>query len=196
MSLRNSPPYAWLPTDAPTRARIFLVNEWQVSEETRIVILRLLLEISTRRSTSESGTGKDYLSRYLRSPAKSTFKCLYKQTPLWHVIMRKMPHGPLKIKMTARKGGWAISPNSRALHPLRFKAVGYYRQSNIWHPLGLTLRRMPNGKGPLRNPLQRISLRGRSALSNWTKCKEPAGTWSSAKSASEVDQKLLSDKQQ
>ncbi len=69
----------------------FLVHEWQVSEETRLVISRLLREISTRGSTSESGTGKDYLLHYLRSPVKSTFKHLYKQTPLWHVVMWKTP---------------------------------------------------------------------------------------------------------
>ncbi len=63
----------------------------------------------------------------------------------------------LKIKMTARKGHWAISPNSCASHPQRFYAVGYYSRLKMWHPSGLTLRRMPNGKGPLRNPLQRIS---------------------------------------
>ncbi len=43
---------------------------------------------------SKSGTGKDYISRYLRSPAKSTFKCLCKQTPLCCVIMSKTPQEP------------------------------------------------------------------------------------------------------
>ncbi len=98
----------------------FLVHEWRVSEETHLVIMRLLPEISTRRSTSKSGTGKDYLLHYLRSPAKSTFKHLYKQTPLCLVVMRKSASGTLKNKKTARKGHWAISPDSRASHPLRF----------------------------------------------------------------------------
>jgi hypothetical protein len=40
---------------------------------------------------AKSSTGKDYLLRYLRSPAKSTFKHLCKQTPLWLVVMRKEP---------------------------------------------------------------------------------------------------------
>ncbi len=42
--LQNSTPNTWLSTDAPTRARIlfFWVCEWQVSEETRLIILRLL----------------------------------------------------------------------------------------------------------------------------------------------------------
>jgi hypothetical protein len=95
---QNSTPYAQLPIDAPTRARFSLVHKWQVSEETHLVISRLLWEISTRRSTSKSGTGKDYLLCYLRSPAKSTFKCLYKQTPLWLVVMRKEPQEPWIIR--------------------------------------------------------------------------------------------------
>ncbi len=69
----------------------FLVHEWHVSQETHLVISRLLREISTRRSTSESGTGKDYLLRYLKSPAKSIFKRLCKQTPLWSIVMSKTP---------------------------------------------------------------------------------------------------------
>jgi hypothetical protein len=80
------------------KSQNFLVHEWRVSEETRLVISRLLREISMRRSTSESGTGKDYLSRYLRSPTKSTFKRLYKQTLLRLVVMRKEPQEPWKTR--------------------------------------------------------------------------------------------------
>ncbi len=75
----------------------FLVHEC-VSEVTRLVISRLLCEISTRRSTSKSGTGKVYLSHYLRRPAKSTFKHLCKQTPLWLVVMRKEPQEPWRTR--------------------------------------------------------------------------------------------------
>jgi hypothetical protein len=75
-----------------------LVHEWRVSEETRLVILRLLRELSTRRSTSKRCTGKDYLLHYLRSPAKSTFKRLCKQTPFWCVVMSKMPQEPQRLR--------------------------------------------------------------------------------------------------
>ncbi len=47
---------------------------------------------------SKSGTRKDYLLRYLRSPAKSTFKRLCKQTPLWHGIMSKVPQEPWRSR--------------------------------------------------------------------------------------------------
>ncbi len=66
----------------------------------------------------------------------------------------------------------------------------------MWRPTGLTFRHMPNGNSPLRNPLWRILLQARSVLSNWTECKEPTWTRTSAKSAWEIVQKLSSDKQQ
>jgi hypothetical protein len=75
-----------------------LVHKWRVSEETRLVILRLLREISTGKSMSKSGTRTDYLLRYLRSPRKSTFKCLCKQTPLWLVVMSKSPQEPWRSR--------------------------------------------------------------------------------------------------
>ncbi len=159
------------------------------------------------------------LSCHIKTPSWNFYKEVYKQKGVperttYHVtwgVPQRVPSsvsssrlgsdasswakasGTLKIKMTARKGRWAISPNSRASHPLHFKAVGYYSQSKMWRPLGLTSRRMPNSKGPSRNPLQRILLQGRSTLSNWMKCKEPTGTQSSAKSIWGIVQKLLSD---
>ncbi len=97
-SLQNSTPCTRLPTDVPTIARFFFGSQVTRFKETRLVITRLLCEISTRRSTSKSGTGKDYLSRYLRSPVKSTFKHLCKQTPLWLIVMRKEPQEPWRTR--------------------------------------------------------------------------------------------------
>ncbi len=64
----------------------FLVHEWRVSVENHLIILRLLRAFSMRRSTTKSGTGKDYLSR-LRSSTMSTIKCLIKDSPLWCGVM-------------------------------------------------------------------------------------------------------------
>ncbi len=64
----------------------------------RLIILRLLREISTGRSTSECGTRKDYFLHYLRSPMKSTFKCLCKQTSLWPILMSKKPQEPWRSR--------------------------------------------------------------------------------------------------
>ncbi len=76
----------------------FLVHKWCVSDKTRLVISRLLSEIPTRRSTSKSGTERDYLLHYWRSPGKSTFKHLCKQTPLWLIVMSKMPLEPWRSR--------------------------------------------------------------------------------------------------
>ncbi len=73
-------PYARQPTDTPTRTRDFLVHNWHVLIETRLVISRLLCPFSTRKSTSKGGT--DYLL-HLRNPTKHSFKCLFKDTLLW-----------------------------------------------------------------------------------------------------------------
>ncbi len=99
----NKTPYIaapiWVSGDVIAKSYALRVTSYRcISEKTRLVILRLLCEISTRRSTSKSGAGKDYLLHYLRSPAKSTFKCLCKQTLLWHVIMRKTPQEPWRSR--------------------------------------------------------------------------------------------------
>jgi hypothetical protein len=93
--LRSTRNLLWMHLQEP---EIFLVHEWQVSWETHLVISRLLRAFSTRRSTSKSGTGKDYLLHYLRSPMKSTFNCLFKQTLLWRVIMSKTPQEPWRSR--------------------------------------------------------------------------------------------------
>ncbi len=62
----------------------------------------------------------------------------------------------LRTLKNARKRRWVISPNYCTSHPQCFWAVGDNSHSMRWHPLGLTLRRMPCGRGTLRIPLQRI----------------------------------------
>ncbi len=83
MSLQNLGPTSKILQTHLQEQEFFLVHKWQVSQETRLVRSRLLHEISTRRSTSKSGTGKNYLS-CLRSSTRSTFKCLMKDSTLWH----------------------------------------------------------------------------------------------------------------
>ncbi len=51
-----------------------------------------------QRSTSKSGTRKDYLLHYLRSHVKSTFKRLCRQTLLWCIVMSKMPQEPKRLR--------------------------------------------------------------------------------------------------
>ncbi len=120
------PTYDFLQTHLQ-KPEMFWVHEWRVSEETRLVISRLLRTFSTRRSMSKSGTGNDYLLHYLKSPMKSTFKCLCNQTPLWRLIMSKslrisedqddrkkgtLSNQPwlLRVKPTVLLGRWVQQP--------------------------------------------------------------------------------------
>ncbi len=106
--------------------KYFLIHKWWVSQETHLVILRLLSEISTRRSTSKSGTGKDYLLR-LRSSVMSTFKCLIKDSLLWCDVMSTTLNNPKDqdghkkgtlsnqpwltcVTATALLGSWVLQP--------------------------------------------------------------------------------------
>ncbi len=72
----------FLQTHLQENQKVCSVHKWRVSEEIHLVKSRLLHPFSTMKSTSKSGTRKDYLS-CLRSPTKSSFKCLFKDTPLW-----------------------------------------------------------------------------------------------------------------
>ncbi len=77
-----------------TRNRFFfLIHEWHVSEENRLIISRLLCAFSTKMSTSKGGTRKDYLSP-LRSSTTSNFKCLIKDSLLWCCIMSMTLRNP------------------------------------------------------------------------------------------------------
>jgi hypothetical protein len=118
-----------------------LIHKGHVSEENHCIKSRLLRPFSMRKSTSKSGTTQDFLL-CLRSPTKSTFKCLFKDTPLWHGIMMHLRNP--KEQCTSRQLG----------------TTG----SKIWHPLGLALRHIPTGKSILKNPLQRILQWGRPRI--------------------------------
>jgi hypothetical protein len=102
----------------------FLVHEWRLSEVTCLIISRLICEISTSRSTSKSGTRKDYLSRYLRNPAKSTFKRLCKQTLLWLIVMKKEPQEPWRTRRPQERDiEWSALTHTRHTH-CTFRQLG------------------------------------------------------------------------
>ncbi len=77
---------------------------------------RLLREISTKRSTSKGGTKTDYLSRFLRSPAKSTSSVfasrLRSDSSSW-----ERASGTQKNKLTTRKGTLSNQPGLRRVTP-------------------------------------------------------------------------------
>ncbi len=143
-------PYARLPLDAPTRTRIFLGSQvtcfwgdpyWHIKTPMCILQANVVPERTTYHAWR--------VPRWVPSSVSSRILCSDMASWAW-------TSGTQKIKLTARKWCWAISPDSRVSHPLCSLAVGYYSQSKIWHLLGLTLRCMPTGKGPLRNPPRKI----------------------------------------
>ncbi len=91
MSLQNSTPYVQIPTDAPTRARIFLVHEWRISEETHLFIWRLLNEIFNEGVYKQKWCWKGLLIALLEESqegylqvslhADSTLTCCHEQKP-------------------------------------------------------------------------------------------------------------------
>ncbi len=124
--IAKTTPYAWLPLDAPTRTRKFSWFTGDVFFWRPVSLSRLLCAFSMRRSTTKSGTRKDYLS-CLRSSVRSTFKCLIKDTPLWHGVMsttiknpedqdgrekRTLSNQPqlMGISPTALLGRWVLQP--------------------------------------------------------------------------------------
>ncbi len=115
-------PYAWLTSDAPTRTRNF---SWFTSD----TFLRRpistyqdsyvhSLQVQGGLQAKMVPEGTPYCITWgvpRRVPSSVSLRILRSDTLSW-----AKASGTLKIKMTARKGHWAISPNSRASHPLCF----------------------------------------------------------------------------
>ncbi len=121
------------------------------------------------------GTGKNFLLHCLRSSAKSTFKCLCKQTLLWRIIMSKMPREPWRSRLPWE---WDIEQSasthvrhthctSRQLGTTANQRYGI-PQDQLWE--ACQMARVYWG-----TQARRIYLQKRSALLNWTKCNEPTG---------------------
>ncbi len=71
----------------------------------------------------------NYLLRFLRSHARVPKASLHADSALT-CHQEQKPQDPRRTRWLQEKGRWAISPNSRASHPLHSYAVGYYSQSN------------------------------------------------------------------
>jgi hypothetical protein len=82
----TTPPYVGHPTDAPTRARFFLVHKWCVSQETRLVKDLTSTSLFYKEVKSKSSTKKGLLYA-LEESCKEHFMCLSLDTPLWHDVM-------------------------------------------------------------------------------------------------------------
>ncbi len=143
--------------------------------QTRLVKLRLLRPFSTRKSTNVSGARKDYLS-CLRSPTKSTFKCLFKDILLWHGVMSMHLRNP-EEQDDRNKGTLSNQPRLMCVTPTALLGSWVLKPIKDMTSLGTDFEmHMPTGKGMLRNPLWRNLQQGSPALSHQAKCEEPTGT--------------------
>ncbi len=186
----------WLPTDAPTRARFYF---WFTSDaflkrpissfwDSYVKFLQggLQVKVVLERTTYYVIWGVPQIV-----PSSVSSSRLSPDASSWAKSLRNP-----EDQDDHKKGTLSNQPRLRHVTPTVLLGSWVLKPIKNMMALGLTSRHMPNGKGTLRNPLQRILLQGRSALSNWTKCKEPTGTQTSAKSAWGIVQKLSSDKQQ
>jgi hypothetical protein len=135
--IARTPLYARLPSDAPTRIRFFFgsrvtgfsrdPSRWSIGSYIPFL--------------QGSHIQRQYHKRTSLHSKSSTIKGLL------------YAHDPEKCK----KGTLSDQPPNYCMsHPRHFCAVGEKSHSKIWRPLGLTLRRMPYGRGTLRILLQRI----------------------------------------
>ncbi len=153
----NSMPYERFPTDAPTRARIsfFWFTSDAVLQETHLSISRLLREILRGDLWVKVVPEMDYFTCFWRSHAWVPQASLQADSALTHRQEQK-PQEPKRIRWPQEKGCGAISPDSRASHPLHSYAVGYYSRSKYDVPQDWLREADQMAKGPLRSPLWRI----------------------------------------
>ncbi len=71
--IARTPPYAWLPSDAPIRTRIFLVHKKQYSQETRLVEVLAPTSLFYEVATCKSSTIKGLLYTAKAVPSKDYF---------------------------------------------------------------------------------------------------------------------------
>ncbi len=84
--------------------------------------------ISTRRTTSKGGTGNRLLIAFLQESRMST-SSISTIKLRFDLLSEQKPQDPRRTRWLQEKGRWAISPNSRASHPLHSYAFGYDSQS-------------------------------------------------------------------
>ncbi len=115
-------PYTWLPTDAPTRTRffwitsdVFLKRSVMSNQDSYVLFLQgsLLVKAVPR---------KDHIM-HLRSPVKSTLKCLILETLLWPGIMSTNLKNP-KEQDDHKKGMLSNQPWLTHVPPTALLGIG------------------------------------------------------------------------
>jgi hypothetical protein len=92
----------------------FLVHEWCVFEETRLVISRLLREIFYKGVYKQKLYWKGLLIALLEESHEEYLQASLQADSALTRRHEQTASGTPKIKMTARKGRWVISPDSHA----------------------------------------------------------------------------------
>jgi hypothetical protein len=112
----RTPPYAWLPSDAPTRARVFFwFKSYAFLKRPILFDYWLLCPIFYKETTSKSSTEKGLLYA-LEGSCKEHLKCLILDTPLWCDVMStilKIPEEPEKGMLSDQP--WLMRVTSTAL---------------------------------------------------------------------------------
>ncbi len=121
------PMHDFLQTHLQEPEILFLVHEWPVLEEIRLVLSRLQCEFLWGDLQAKVVPETDYLSRFLRSQARVPQASLQADSTLTRCQEQK-PQDPRRTRWPQEKGRWAISPDSCASHPLHSYADGYYGQ--------------------------------------------------------------------
>ncbi len=107
------------------------------------------------RSTSKGGTGNGLLIAFLEESRKSTSSVSTGRLRS-DSLSGVEASGSQKNKMTARKRTLSNQPRLTRITPTVLLTSWVLQPIKVWRSSGLTLRSVPYGKGPLRNPLWRI----------------------------------------
>ncbi len=170
-------------------------HEWRGFARDPSQCIKTRMWFFTWRSTSKGGTGNGLPIAFLDESRKST-SSISPSRLRSDSLSGTEASGTHKNKMTARKGTWAISPNSCTSHPLHSHTFWYYSRSkhdNFWdwlqeacHLVRVRWEARCKGFRSEEGPHYHFL----------AKCQEPAGMHTGAKSAWEGIWQLSFDKQQ
>jgi hypothetical protein len=104
---------------------------------------------------SKGGTGNGLLIAFLQESRKSTSSGSTSRL-CSDSSSGAEASGSQKSKMTTRKGTLSNQPQLTRVTPIALLCIWVLQPIKVWHSLGLTLRSVPDGRGPLKSPLRRV----------------------------------------
>ncbi len=174
---------------------LFLVHEWRISEETRLVISRLLCEFLWGDLWVKVVPETDYLSRFWMSPARVPQVSLQEKTLLWLVVRSRSLRIPEEQDDRKKRDVEQSAPtHARPTHCTPMQLGTTADRSKMF--LGTDFKKCAKWQGSIEEPAAKDFAASKVRTINQMKCKEPAGMQSGAKSSWEVVWQLSSEKQQ